>query len=1263
MANNPKKYHYSKYLKEAWSSTRMIPDDPSTPAPSSAADNARKARLEGEIAKLQAQLKVATPPVKPAAEIAKPVVPMQKRFAASMGSIPKNLDRYIMPSITAKGSHHVELRAVNPVHLGIDPAGELRFTCTCYFYNNYKSICEHVQAAVLFLDKTPGSLPEEMQKAIAALPPTAKLAAGDLIFRQRLKLGIAHRSIEDSLCKLAVPPNRLPLLKRFAAEFSHLSGPAVSAESGFPVASDTELRRVEWHSDHTVAVAQASGYYFGVSCNCGSFAQNAPPCYHIARLVECIDAYAAKGRGILAEEATTSSLRLGMHGWKWDEEMPPQPWQEAGLSPYEYSQVKKGAAGLLGELNHSIVRQRPGLGHIYQHKAGDEVEVEDDGKRFGLQLHGQYLSVVEVRPSSLPELKPKKIHRLLAADPELARIIAPMLEGIDFSYADGISAPITAVTAPILLGALRLGKLHIGSSSTPAQSLPTLPYRLALRFEAVNKFFRLHLEESLGEQALKNTGAEFLTPWGVVHGQNFRPVDIGEARIQCRAIVAKAIAAVGVFEGETCRDLVEKLQLIGGIDAFSLPQDWKIEAPTPPESCILELRPDKKSTLSVHPFFVYGDFEVALDNASTQLPNGRRRVFAEEIAALQKLSALGDVSLKKEQLGAPLKAMPAILAGAVALGWSVRAEGKITRKGVMKGVKVKSGIDWLAVDGGMNFDGQEVELVDLIRALRKKESYVTLADGSRGWIDPEAARRLARLAALGEVDKDAEELRFPGHQAFLLDVLLHDMGEISFDEAATKARDALKDFSKFEAMEPPRGFGGQLRPYQKDGLGWLALCRKLGLGACLADDMGLGKTVQMLAHLENLRLKKQGPFLVVCPASLLFNWEKEAKKFTPKMKVLVHQGIARAKDLSGLKGFDLIVMTYATLRNDVTWLKDQDFACLVLDEAQAIKNASSASAKAARLLKGQQRLALTGTPVENHLDDLWSLFEYLNPGLLGSSANFGRFSEATGKEEGLALMAKALRPLILRRTKAEVATDLPPLSNQILWCEMEEEQQGYYDKLLAAAKADLLENPGLEKKNSFLMLEKLLRLRQAACSPALCDKRKKPESAPSAKLDALLPMLEELLEEKHQVLIFSQFTEFLAIAAKRLEAAKIPYAYLDGSTKDRGGAVDEFQQGGKNVFLISLKAGGTGLNLVAADYVFLLDPWWNPAVEQQAIDRAHRIGQSRPVTAYRLVAKGSIEEKILELQDKKRALADSLLGGEGLDLGSLQREDLEYLLG
>jgi SNF2 family DNA or RNA helicase len=422
----------------------------------------------------------------------------------------------------------------------------------------------------------------------------------------------------------------------------------------------------------------------------------------------------------------------------------------------------------------------------------------------------------------------------------------------------------------------------------------------------------------------------------------------------------------------------------------------------------------------------------------------------------------------------------------------------------------------------------------------------------------------------------------------------------------------------------------------------------------------------VLALLESRRAAGVGkPSLVVVPRSLVFNWRQEANRFAPKLRVLDHSVPTRQKGAEAFANCDVAITTYGTLRRDAAYLKDVAFDYVVLDEAQAVKNAAAESANAARLLRGDHRLALSGTPVQNHLGDLWSLFDFLNPGMLNGVAAFTGAGSIlkTPDEETRRLLSRGLRPFILRRTKEQVAAELPARVEQTVYCELEDEQRKLYDELRDHYRRSLMgviDSKGIAK-SKIQILEALLRLRQAAIHPALIDKSKVDER--SAKLDLLMPRLTEVVEDGHKALVFSQFTGMLALLKRRLNEEGVDYEYLDGKTRDRQARVERFQSDPDcRLFLISLKAGGVGLNLTGADYVFLLDPWWNPAVEAQAIDRTHRIGQTKQVFAFRLIAKGTVEEKVLALQQTKRDLADAIVNGDNSLIRTLGRDDLEMLL-
>ena len=647
-----------------------------------------------------------------------------------------------------------------------------------------------------------------------------------------------------------------------------------------------------------------------------------------------------------------------------------------------------------------------------------------------------------------------------------------------------------------------------------------------------------------------------------------------------------------------------------------------------------------------------------------------RRDPRAETRARERLGELGfrdlnDFRYDPGVLEVPPKKVPGAVRELVGDGWRVQSEGVLYRPASDFKLAVTSDMDWFELDGKVAFGSNDVPLPEILAAARRGDSMIALGDGSIGMLPDDWIKKYGLLADLS-AGADGGGLRFSKAQAGLLDAMLAAQPGSTADASFTAVRRELRAFEGIEPLEAPAGFQGELRPYQCEGLGWLEYLGRFGFGGILADDMGLGKTIQVLAMLQRRRSRRQakGPSLIVVPRSLVFNWLQEAKKFTPKLRVLDYTGPNRHALRDDFSKYDLIVTTYGTMRSDIIELSKIEFDYAILDEAQAIKNSESQSAKSARLLKSRHRLAMSGTPIENHLGELWSIFEFLNPGMLGTAGVFKRASAgASGQDEGAReLLAKALRPFILRRTKSQVVKDLPEKIEQTLHCDMKPAQRKLYEDLKAHYRTALLRKDNAELRTSKIeVLEALLRLRQAACHPGLLDPAKSDE--PAAKLDMLMYQMEEVLDEGHKVLVFSQFTSFLAIVRKRLEAAGIAYEYLDGRTRDREARVENFQTNPKvPVFLISLKAGGLGLNLTAAEYVYLLDPWWNPAVEAQAIDRSHRIGQTKNVFAYRLICRDTVEQKILDLQQKKRDLADAILSADNRLIQELTRDDLEFLL-
>ena len=691
---------------------------------------------------------------------------------------------------------------------------------------------------------------------------------------------------------------------------------------------------------------------------------------------------------------------------------------------------------------------------------------------------------------------------------------------------------------------------------------------------------------------------------------------------------------------------------------LELPQEFSFEEVSCRPNPVLTIR-GQSERKSLNPARLIGNLSFEYDGIlvphrypgqSIHQQNRRRlinRDFAVEDAAVDRLKELGfrrphwpgsdsEFEFSPDRLSKIVRALSE-------QGWRVEAEGKIYRTASSLRLDIKSGVDWFELEGGAQFDQAKVALPKLLRAIRRGEDTVRLDDGTLGILPEDWLEKYSLLAGLGSVQGD--RLRFSRQQVGLLDALIATEQNVAVDAGFDRLRQELYSFEGVMAADPTADFVGQLRDYQRDGLGWLGFLQRFGFGGCLADDMGLGKTVQVLAMLESRRelhahgrRKSPRPSLVVVPRSLVFHWKREAARFAPKLRLLDHTGSLRLKPGEHFSDYDVVITTYGTLRRDALEFKAQRFDYCILDEAQAIKNAGTLSAKAARLLRADHRLAMSGTPVKTTSASFGASSSFSIPVCSAARhylARAGRNPEAATRN----LMARALRPFMLGAQRARSPTSCRPKPSKLSYCDLEGREERHYDELRDYYRARLLKDfeVGDGSRVKFQVLEALLRLRQAACHPGLIDKSKVEE--PSAKIDTLMAQLEQVLEEEHKALVFSQFTSLLAIVRDRLDRAKIPYAYLDGRTRDRQARVEQFQNDPNlKLFLISLKAGGLGLNLYAAEYVYLLDPWWNPAVEAQAIDRAHRIGQTRQVFAYRLIARDTVEEKVLELQQSKRDL-------------------------
>jgi non-specific serine/threonine protein kinase len=584
--------------------------------------------------------------------------------------------------------------------------------------------------------------------------------------------------------------------------------------------------------------------------------------------------------------------------------------------------------------------------------------------------------------------------------------------------------------------------------------------------------------------------------------------------------------------------------------------------------------------------------------------------------------------------------------------------------------RLSSGTDWFDMEVDIEFGDQKVDLRKLQKAIIKNSNYVELSDGTLGIIPEQWIEKYKKYFKLGQTKKGHIEIS--NYNFNIIDELYEDLDHSpDFLKDLHARRERILHLKDLQSVKPSKHLKAKLRPYQKEGLNWMVFLHENQLGGCLADDMGLGKTLQSIAFLQHLKdqkpLNENSPSLVVAPTSLIFNWINEFEKFAPQLDTLTFTGTQRDALKDEFSKFDVILTTYGSLIKDIEFHKTQTYNYVILDESQAIKNPNSQRFKAVRLLKAYNRLALTGTPIENNTFDLYSQFNFLNPGIFGSVKHFrSTFSDAIDKEQDeytSELLSKIIKPFILRRTKAQVAKELPNKTESVIYCEMGKKQRKVYDDFKSYFREKLkeqIENEGINRSQVYI-LQGLTKLRQICNSTALADKDKDYGNH-SAKLDELTRHLTEKVNN-HKVLVFSQFVGMLDLVKSRLDEENIIYEYLDGKTKDRESKVNRFQNDDEvRVFLISLKAGGTGLNLTKAEYVYLIDPWWNPAVENQAIDRCYRIGQNNHVFAYRMICKDTIEERIVELQDKKKTVASEVIRTD-IEKKSFDHEDLVQFFG
>ncbi|TAG99937.1 MAG: DEAD/DEAH box helicase [Sphingobacteriales bacterium] len=690
--------------------------------------------------------------------------------------------------------------------------------------------------------------------------------------------------------------------------------------------------------------------------------------------------------------------------------------------------------------------------------------------------------------------------------------------------------------------------------------------------------------------------------------------------------------------------------------------------------------------LMVRPKWKYGTYEAEMDGATKTILNNQSQVISIErdtvkeqelIDFIKTLHPRFKVQNNKEYFYLPFTE-------AMNKNWFMQFFNELQNKNIpvyglndlkkfkyntnkpVFEMKSSSGIDWFDLQIEVHYGEQTVGLAELKKAILAKQEFILLKDGTLGVLPEEWIKKYSPLLRMGQIKDD--NLKVSKLHYTLLDELYNQLDDTAIQDELNEKKQNLHRLGDVKEIDLPKKLKATLRDYQIAGYQWIHQLKKLGWGGCLADDMGLGKTLQALTFLQHcIEQSSTETHLIVCPTSLIYNWESEIQKFTPGLKYYIHYGTDRHLSDEKFTENNLIITSYGMVRSDIEHLSKLNFGYLLLDESQAIKNPAAQITKAVQVLKSANKLILSGTPVQNNTFDLYAQMNFLNPGMLGNMEFFkNEFANPIDKYGDKAKgdeLRKLIYPFMLRRTKEQVAKDLPDKTETVLWCEMGTEQRKVYDYYKKLYRENLMERIAENGmgKSSMYILEGLLKLRQICDSPALLKDEKYKND--SVKIKELVRELEDNTGT-HKVLVFSQFVEMLSLIRTELDQRQINYSYLDGSTPaiKRKDAVTKFQTDDTiRVFLISLKAGGVGLNLTSADYVYLIDPWWNPATEQQAIDRTHRIGQTNKVFAYKMICKDSVEEKIVQLQQKKKALASDLISEEAGFVKKLTKDDIAFL--
>ena len=814
-------------------------------------------------------------------------------------------------------------------------------------------------------------------------------------------------------------------------------------------------------------------------------------------------------------------------------------------------------------------------------------------------------------------------------------------------------------------------------------NVPVFP---VLKIMDKKPFYQIDFKVRVEGQTYRISSTKLLiTPFGIGLNDAFYPIKNPEIAFSLlRAASTPQLNVIHKGIDDLRERIIEPFSKVFEIDFTGIKVAKKIEDSQPERH--IYLSDEEGKYVVFHPQVMYGDVLVA--------PESKENVWADESKLTFKER---DVVFENEFLSYFIGLHPKFerqsnyfhlsIEEALDAMWLMEAIDKLqeenirvfglnnlesTRYNLNKpsfSIGLSSGTDWFDMTIDIKFGDQTVDLKQIQKSIVKQSNYVELKDGSIGILPKEWIEKYKKYFKLGNVKKDKIEIS--NFQFNIIDELYEqETNAPQFLQELYEKKKRLSNLKDLKSIPKPKGVKATLRDYQKEGLNWLVFLHENKLGGCLADDMGLGKTLQTIAfiqYLKNLPTEGSLPHLVVAPTSLMFNWLAELEKFAPGLKVLSFIGPNRHELINDIPQYDVVLTTYGSIIKDVEEHIKIEYNYVILDESQAIKNPQSQRFKAVRLLNSKNRLALTGTPIENNTFDLYSQFSFLNPGIFGSIKHFkSTFSEAIDKDQDeytSDLLAKMINPFLLRRTKAQVAKELPTKTEVVIYCEMGKAQRKVYDHFKDYFRKKIqeqIENEGINKSQMYI-LQGLTKLRQICNSTALADKEKNYGNE-STKLDELVRHLTEKVHN-HKILVFSQFVGMLHLVRERLEQEGILFEYLDGKTRNREEKVNNFQNNDKiRVFLISLKAGGTGLNLTEADYVYLIDPWWNPAVESQAIDRCYRIGQDKKVMAYRMICKDTIEEKIVQLQDKKKTVAADVIRVD-TEKKSFDKNDVGMLFG